>query len=71
MLANARDARRRTMLTSDLHPPRAGLNADPVLYGVAAGLADLFPPVTQRMQAARDARPPDEAAPVRNANGDR
>lgn len=45
MLANARDARRQTMRTNDLHPPRAGLNADPVLYGVAAGLAALFPPV--------------------------
>ncbi|MCJ2012097.1 hypothetical protein [Methylobacterium sp. J-076] len=31
------------MLTNDLHPPRDGLNADPVLYGVAAGLAALFP----------------------------
>jgi hypothetical protein len=47
MLANARDARRRTMLKSDLHPPRAGPSADPVLYGVAAGLATLFPPVTR------------------------
>ncbi|MWV20927.1 hypothetical protein FVE89_02690 [Methylobacterium sp. 2A] len=45
MLANARDARRRMMRTSDLHPPRAGLNSDPILYGVAAGLAALFPPV--------------------------
>ena len=45
MLALARDARRRTMRTSDLHPPQAGLNSDPVLYGVAAGLAALFPPV--------------------------
>ena len=44
MLANARDARRRTGLTSDLRPPEAGPNADPVLYGVAAGLAALFPP---------------------------
>ncbi|SDN89575.1 hypothetical protein SAMN05216360_112121 [Methylobacterium phyllostachyos] len=45
MHANARDARRGTMRTSDLNPPRAGLNSDPVLYGVAAGLAALFPPV--------------------------
>ncbi len=33
------------MLKSDLHPPHSGLNADPILYGVAAALADLFPPV--------------------------
>ncbi|KAA0124564.1 hypothetical protein CIW48_07315 [Methylobacterium sp. P1-11] len=52
MLANARDARRRTMLKSDLRPPEAGLDADPILYGVAAGLADLFPPVIPRAQSA-------------------
>ena len=40
------------MLKSDLHPPRGGLGSDPILYGVAAGLADLFPPVEM---AARDA----------------
>lgn len=33
------------MLKSDLQPPFTGLNADPVLYGVASGLADLFPPI--------------------------
>ena len=55
MLAHARDARRRTMRTSDLNPPRAGLNSDPVLYGVAAGLAALFPPVT----ALKDPAEPD------------
>ncbi|TXN00984.1 hypothetical protein FV242_20150 [Methylobacterium sp. WL64] len=33
------------MINDDLHPPHAGLNADPILYGVAAGLAALFPPV--------------------------
>ncbi|MDP4021446.1 hypothetical protein Q8W71_02330 [Methylobacterium sp. NEAU 140] len=33
------------MMKSDLQPPRNGLNADPILYGVAAGLAELFPPV--------------------------
>lgn len=33
------------MLMNDIHPPSTGLNADPVLYGVAAGLAELFPPV--------------------------
>ena len=46
MPAHARQIRKQTMLPSDLHPPRSGLKADPVLYGVAAGLATLFPPVT-------------------------
>ena len=31
------------MMKSDLLPPHDGPNADPVLYGVAAGLAELFP----------------------------
>ena len=31
------------MMKSDLHPPHTGPDADPVLYGVAAGLAELFP----------------------------
>ncbi len=34
------------MLKSDLLPPHDGPDADPVLYGVAAVLAELFPPVT-------------------------
>ncbi|MCJ2027579.1 hypothetical protein [Methylobacterium sp. J-067] len=43
------------MLKSDLHPPLDGPNADPVLYGVAAGLARLFPPVESPMpRPARD-----------------
>jgi hypothetical protein len=33
------------MMKSDLQPPRTGLNADPILYGVAAGLAEIFPPI--------------------------
>lgn len=37
------------MVKNDLHPPRNGLNADPVLYGIAAGLAELFPPVMGHM----------------------
>ncbi|MFC6738648.1 hypothetical protein [Methylobacterium tardum] len=44
MPANARQIRKQTLLASDLHPPRSGLKADPVLYGVAAGLQTLFPP---------------------------
>jgi hypothetical protein len=56
MLANARDARRRMMRTNDLHPPRSGLNADPVLYGVAAGLAALFPPVSPYKPRAESSR---------------
>ncbi|WP_165937821.1 hypothetical protein [Methylobacterium segetis] len=33
------------MFRSDLNPPHAGPESDPVLYGVARGLAELFPPV--------------------------
>ena len=33
------------MLKSDLHPPYDGPAADPMLYGIAAALAELFPPV--------------------------
>lgn len=33
------------MLKSDLLPPHDGPNADPVLYGIAAALAEMFPPV--------------------------
>ena len=33
------------MLKSDLLPPYDGPTADPVLYGIAAALAELFPPV--------------------------
>ena len=38
-----RGAEPSSMRKSNLHPPRQGLNANPVLYGVAAGLAELFP----------------------------
>lgn len=40
------------MLKSDLHPPQGGPGSDPILYGVAAGLADLFPPVEMTAHAA-------------------
>jgi hypothetical protein len=57
------------MQTNDLHPPRNGLNADPVLYGVAAGLADLFPliatphpPRPERDADAERGRPDEDAA---------
>lgn len=43
------------MINDDLNPPRAGLNADPILYGVAAGLAALFPPVISHARATDDA----------------
>ena len=33
------------MLKKDFHPPHSGPASDPVLYGIAAGLAQLFPPV--------------------------
>ncbi|WP_375464550.1 hypothetical protein [uncultured Methylobacterium sp.] len=36
------------MVKSDLHPPETGFGSDPILYGVAAGLAELFPPVVAR-----------------------
>lgn len=42
------------MLKSDLHPPIKGPGSDPVLYGVATGLAQLFPLVIE--PADRDAR---------------
>ncbi|MBP1180268.1 hypothetical protein JOE48_002232 [Methylobacterium sp. PvR107] len=58
MPANARQARRQTLLASDLQPPRSGLQADPVLYGVAAGLASLFPPVAANVQAPSRIREP-------------
>ena len=45
MRANRRESGAPSSLTSDLQPPQAGPNADPVLYGVAAALASLFPPV--------------------------
>ena len=43
-------------------PPKSGLNADPVLYGVAAGLAVLFPPVMAHAQ--------DAARPSASSEGD-
>lgn len=43
------------MLKSDLLPPYDGPNADPVLYGIAAALAELFPPVTAHADAPADA----------------
>jgi hypothetical protein len=48
MLASRREAHASMTLRSDLHPPQAGPDADPVLYGVAAALASLFPPVAPR-----------------------
>ena len=51
------------MLKSDLHPPHDGPNADPVLYGVAAGLARLFPPVeAPKPCQAQDGRRADSVA---------
>ncbi|MCJ2010292.1 hypothetical protein MKK70_25515 [Methylobacterium sp. E-041] len=42
------------MVKSDLHPPHSGPGSDPVLYGVAAGLAELFPPVTAHPRPVHD-----------------
>lgn len=44
------------MLKTELQPPRSGPNQNPVLYGVAAGLAKLFPPV-EPPRPQRDERP--------------
>ncbi|WP_336485864.1 hypothetical protein [Methylobacterium nigriterrae] len=38
---------------SDLNPPHSGPTSDPVLYGVASGLAELFPPVEPGRPASR------------------
>lgn len=35
------------MRIKDLQPPYSGAASNPVLYGVAAGLAALFPPVSE------------------------
>lgn len=58
MFANTRENRTRTLLRCDLHPPHTGPGADPVLYGVAAALETLFPPVPLNAQ---------ETAPAKNA----
>jgi hypothetical protein len=52
MLAKTRESRNHIMLKSDLNPPHTGPNADPVLYGVAAALETLFPPVVLHAQEA-------------------
>lgn len=43
------------MLKSDLIPPHDGPAADPVLYGIAAALAELFPPVMAHADSPADA----------------
>lgn len=59
------------MLKSDLHPPHDGPNADPVLYGVAAGLAQLFPPVeSPKPCQARDGRRPEGGRDKPGEGGD-
>jgi hypothetical protein len=54
------------MFRSDLDPPRSGPASDPVLYGIAAGLAELFPPV----EGARRARHEAEAKPEADQEAD-
>lgn len=56
------------MMKSDLQPPQAGLNADPILYGVAAGLAEIFPPVDS--PRSRDYRRGPDAETRRDASGE-
>ncbi|MGC5777643.1 hypothetical protein [Methylobacterium sp. NFXW15] len=66
MFATRRENRIESMLKSDICPPRDGPNADPILYGVATALAQLFPPVTsseprqgaERLSAKPCAKPP-------------
>lgn len=56
------------MMKSDLQPPQAGLNADPILYGVAAGLAEIFPPVDS--PRSRDYRRGPDTETGRDASGE-
>ncbi|HEV7440511.1 MAG TPA: hypothetical protein VGN94_12945 [Methylobacterium sp.] len=55
------------MFRSDLDPPHSGPASDPVLYGIAAGLAELFPPVEG---ARRPERREAEATPDPAEEGD-
>ena len=58
------------MIKGELNPPWTGLNADPVLFGVAAGLEALFPPVMAHGQDAAEQDPTsdgDEAQEARDA----
>jgi hypothetical protein len=69
MPANARQIRKQTLLASDLHPPRSGLRADPVLYGVAAGLQTLFPLVTANGRSARETAGSETVKDLRSRTG--
>lgn len=54
------------MLKTKIRPPLDRPNQNPVLYGVANGLAKLFPPVQQPAATAREAAPPrDSGQPSR------
>lgn len=48
------------MIKDELNPPHDGLNADPILYGVAAGLAVLFPPVLSHGRDSAEERAPSD-----------
>jgi hypothetical protein len=50
-----------SMLKTKIRPPLDRPNQNPVLYGVANGLAKLFPPVQQPAATAREAAPPRDA----------
>lgn len=52
------------MLKSELQPSAVGPRRNPVLHGVANGLAKLFPPVEQPGTRARDADARREPAPA-------
>ncbi|GEP02778.1 hypothetical protein [Methylobacterium oxalidis] len=43
------------MYRSDLNPPHTGPASDPILYGIASGLAELFPPVEASRPTRREA----------------
>ncbi|MGH1569992.1 hypothetical protein ACRAWG_04085 [Methylobacterium sp. P31] len=69
MLAKIRANREQAALKSDLQPPRTGPNADPILYGVAAALATLFPPVSAHGQNAAETGTPRQFETGREAPG--
>ncbi|MGU3536323.1 hypothetical protein ACLBXP_00495 [Methylobacterium sp. A54F] len=55
---------------NDLQPPRAGATSDPVLYGVAHGLAELFPPVDLSGRPIRDEGQGDGGEPAEDGSED-
>ncbi len=54
------------MSKNDLHPPLTGPGRNPILHGVANGLAKLFPPVEQPKAHGREPARRDAARPNRD-----